>query len=359
LRVIIGRMDDHRRAHVAEFIASREAGEARRHAVGRIIGEFLADAGSDASAASASHALRTHLRLLHERGLHPNTVRKRLGVLKGYYRWAYSTGHVAAEALVAVEAVAAPRGSTNAARPLPYTDGDLKRLFDALDVRWPRLPDAQASKLAGRWRAGRSPYRRIRRHAVRLQLEAVIALALDLGLRRREVLALNVDDVHHDNAYVVVRNPDARGEVLREVPMTANARDAVAAWLNFRAALGVSHDWPWVALHAGPSIGQPMKPEAFNHMLRVYTGGGWSLKRLRDTCARRWVELGLLADALRELLGIASIEDVSPYLSVKCAPLAAEMARAAQSRKRLSGRAGLVVPDAIAARQPTPEFLPA
>lgn len=152
------------------------------------------------------------------------------------------------------------------------------------------------------------------RHAIRLQLDAVIALALQLCLRRREIYALDLNCVSDLNAYVVVAGAHVPWtQRARAVPFTESARKGIANWLEYRRLLGADHDRPWIALHAGPTVGKPMKPEAFDTLLRTYVGDGWSLKRLRDTGAVRWVNKGLGIEHLRQILGQSAIEDTLPY----------------------------------------------
>lgn len=70
-----------------------------------------------------------------------------------------------------------------------------------LDERWPLLADDEALHWLRRCDAGRSPYSRVR--VIRAQLDAVIALALQLALRRAEIHALDVNTAAFDNTYVM------------------------------------------------------------------------------------------------------------------------------------------------------------
>ena len=81
----------------------------------------------------------------------------------------------------------------------------------------------------------------MRVHAISTQLDAIIALALHLGLRRSEIFRLSVNDLHYENACVVVRS--GTGE-LRGVPWTSRAHFAVHNWLKCRDQLGADHDRP-------------------------------------------------------------------------------------------------------------------
>jgi hypothetical protein len=67
---------------------------------------------------------------------------------------------------------------------------DLRTLRSLLDERWPKLAPEDAERWLGRVKDGRSPYNRVRSHAIRCQLDANVALALHLGLRRAVVPVL-------------------------------------------------------------------------------------------------------------------------------------------------------------------------
>lgn len=299
---------------IHEFFTQRSLGDARRAAVARTLADLersLAPRGlADASASDLSAFLDDQL----AKGLHPNTVRKSRAMVRSFYGWLYERGEISADTLLAIRAIRPPAGSSRRPQPKPYRRGDLSELRLALDDRWPRMAADEACRYAAKWREGRSPYERIRRHAIGLQLDAVIALALEMGLRRSEIYALDIDAMHPDNAYVVVWGKDGPwGQTARTVPFTDDARQAVSDWIEFRSLLGAEHDRPWLALHAGPTATEPMKRDSFCRHLRTFVGAGWTLKRLRDTCAVGWINRGLSLEHARELLGLRSIEDTLPY----------------------------------------------
>src|SRR5204862_167682 len=64
-----------------------------------------------------------------------------------------------------------------------------------LDQRYPKLPRGEAEKWLRRYREGRGPYARIRLHASGCQLDAVVALALHLGLRLSEIFRASVNGI--------------------------------------------------------------------------------------------------------------------------------------------------------------------
>jgi integrase len=83
--------------------------------------------------------------------------------------------------------------ASKGAEPRPYTRNELRALQATLDERWPKLPHEDAEKWLPRFSEGRSPYSRVRVHAISTQLDAIIALALHMGLRRSEIFKLTVD----------------------------------------------------------------------------------------------------------------------------------------------------------------------
>lgn len=113
--------------------------------------------------------------------------------------WCYERRVIDAETLLAVRAVQLSAQCSRVAQPNPYRPKDLRALRAALDDRWPKLPTDEARKWLTRFRDGRSPYSRVRSHVIRCQLDAIIALALHLGLRRREIYALDMVTAHPDN----------------------------------------------------------------------------------------------------------------------------------------------------------------
>jgi integrase len=239
-------------------------------------------------------------------GTHPNTVRKQLTTLRAHYRREYERGRISADVLLAVLSVKPPIGSSRRPQPQPYRRKELSALWATLDERWPMLDEDEAWYWLRRWLDGRSPYSRIRTHAIRCQLEAIVALALYCGLRRREIFQLDLEAIHDDNAYVVVWRDQSSawtGDEYRVVPYTDSARAHIAPWCLIRTRLAPPRSRAWRSLHAEPTARDPMSRHTFDRLLRTYIGRGWSLSRLRATCAVSWAKAGLLPEHLRQLLG--------------------------------------------------------
>jgi integrase len=198
--------------------------------------------------------------------------------------------------------------------PQPYNRTQLRALRAIIDARWPMLAPDEADRWLRRVKEGKSPYSRVRVHAIRCQLDAIIALALHLGLRRAEIFRLDIRCVHYDNHGVVV--PDKSGSLdgkCREIPLTDAARLAIHEWIVCRYYLNAYHLGPWLNLHAERTKADQMTRHTFDKLLLTYIGTGWTLKRLRDTCAAGWVRSGMPLEYLRQLLGLSRIEDTLPY----------------------------------------------
>lgn len=212
--------------------------------------------------------------------------------------------------------------------PQPYNQTELRALRGTLNDAWPTLDSDELSHWVGRWQRGISPYSRVRAHAIRLQLDAIISLALQCGLRRAEILQLKQRWMHYDNVGVVVwEQPGPWEAACREVPYSARVRSAIWRWLEFRALIRPDHVSPWLNLWSAQAISQPLRPDPFNRLLRSYIGPQWSYRRLRDTCAVGWLNAGLPLEHVRCLLGLGSIEATLPYARLARGTLARRMER--------------------------------
>jgi len=286
----------------------------RRRATLRVLNELRAAMGSDCLASADAATVERVLGARVARGDGPGTLRKTRAIMRAYFEWAYRERVIDAETLLAVRAVRSPVVSSRAAKPQPYRPSELKAMRIALDEKWPKLAEDEVWKWLYRYRDGRSPYSRVRTHVLRCQLDAIIALALHLGLRRREIFALDIFTAHSDNDELIVWTDSERSvEKCRAVPVTEGERAAMSAWLDCRYAIAPEHKQLWLNVHAESMNRQPMTAEGFNRVLATYIGRGWSLKRLRDTCAAAWVRAGLPLEHVRELLGLARIEDALPF----------------------------------------------
>jgi integrase len=295
----------------------------RRRTAVRVLDEF---ASTLDSAHGSTNALRLLLGSLLERGYADGTLQKTRAVVLGFATWAWREGQISGDELLALRDVRLMGAPSREATPQPYRPTELRQLRAVLAERWPVLDEYTAARWLSRFRESRSPYSRVRTHVIGCQIRAAIALALELGLRRREIYALIVDGAHPDNSQIVVfRDMTREVETCRAVPNRTTTRRAVARWLACRNAIAPPHNAVWLNTHAGPTCARAMTAATFNRLLGTYVGVGWTLKRLRDTCAVAWVRTGLAPDKLQELLGVARVEDVLPFYRHIGGSLADEM----------------------------------
>jgi site-specific recombinase XerD len=263
-------------------------------------------------------------------GLHVNTVRKKLNMLRPFYSWAYAVGLVGGEQYFRLKLVKNPRGATGQSEPKPYTRKELTAFWAKLDETMPLVPErGDRSQAIKRWLRGTGPWRKVWRHAMHLQIEAAVRLALDMGLRRHEIFALGVNDLHYDNEYVVVHgkaDPKTGEKKIRQVPFTAEAREAVKSWLEFRALIRPKHDRAWLRLW-GPGYDTPMSWERFRKLLTGYVGAGWRWHRFRHTAGTEWLRAGMPLEKVSKLLGHGNIMQTLGYAEILKGDVAADMAK--------------------------------
>lgn len=138
---------------------------------------------------------------------------------------------------------------------------------------------------------------------------AVVALAAFAGLRVAEIAGLELDDVAISARTGRVRVRRGKGDTYREVPLPAEARSALGAWLAARGAI----DAP--ALFPGPN-GRALSVRALH---RAVAGAGkaagleLSPHPLRHTYVTRLVRRGVDLVTVAELAGHRRLESTRRY----------------------------------------------
>ena len=235
------------------------------------------------------------------------TVKKYGMCVRPFFGWGFDAGLYDGNDLMAIRRAQFPDVPKRV--PRPYSTKEIKKLWPALARAHP-LDDG---RFLDRWRRGTSPYKRIEHHAQHLQLAAICRLALDGGLRRQEIFDLSLDDMHYDNAFIVVQ--EGKGEKPREVPYTKVARAAVKEWIEFRTELAPPHDGPWLSLTKVGPKGIWLRRMSFRRfsMCLKDIGKPWELHRLRHTCATNWLRAGMPIEKVSRLLGHANLSETLGY----------------------------------------------
>lgn len=312
-----------------EYQEYHRISEARAKEQRALISNWSSTVSVDLGGVKSEH-LQSYAGHLMNLGYHPNTVRKKLNMLRAFLSWAYAAGLITGEQFLSLKQVKNPRGSSGKTKPKPYKKVEIQAFWAALDFTFPKVPaHGPRSQAVNRWKKGVGPWGRVYRHAMRLQIDAMVRLALDLGLRATEIFELSVDDLHYDNDYIVVRgkrDPNTNEVKIREVPFTKDSRQAIYDWLEFRALMQPEHDRPWLSCWAN-ARNTPMWKSRFDTLLQDTVGEAWAWHRFRHTCATQWVRVGMPLEKVQRFLGHSSIQQTLCYAEILKGDLATEVAR--------------------------------
>jgi integrase len=303
----------------ADYFVREQLSPGRREWVLHALARFSDHGGLPPEQLTDVH-LRAFLHSLVEAGYDVDYVRKYNHAIKPFYRWAWRDARIVdADHYMRIKEVSNPRGATGHAKPRPYKRTEIAQFWQELDAAWPLTE----GRWLDRWHEGKSPYRRVWRHGLHLQIEAIACLALMSGLRRQEIFNLSIDDFHPDNDYIVVRG---KTEVhtqpkIREVPYTDYGRMITERFLRFRDLMAPDHDRPWLIIDARVSPNHPLVPAhpqdalGWSSFIRQLNkvGPGWELHRFRHTCATEWLRAGMEIERVSRLLGHASIAQTLGY----------------------------------------------
>lgn len=226
------------------------------------------------------------------RRLKPATVNRRLVALKVFFAWAVREGLVASNPAVNIEMVKQVKS--------PPRWLDRKEQFAFLrEVR----KEVQLAEVKAGSNRHHPALRRARRD------EAMVALMLHAGLRVEEVCKLRLKDVELNarSGKVTVRG---KGGKVRRVPLNAEVRKALQAWLEVRP--DVDHDSVFVG-----QGGTPLTVRGVQKRVALYARRAGledcTPHVLRHTFAKNLVDLGVSLDRVAALLGHESLNTTAVY----------------------------------------------
>jgi site-specific recombinase XerD len=207
------------------------------------------------------------------KGMRYSTMNTEFLVIRRFFKWAHRSAHLSEPML---QTVTPPRADYQVFEPL--TDGEIKSIFTT---------------------TLRSP-----------QLTAIIALALECGLRRIELATLKLENVNFDNQTVRVLGKRRKWRI---VPFGDTFRQLVERHLVWRELIHPLSDTLFVNEDGTEFTGT--KLQARLDPIRKRTG----IKRLhwhlfRVTYANRFLALGGDSFLLRENMGHTSFKAVATYI---------------------------------------------
>jgi site-specific recombinase XerD len=248
--------------------------------------EALADAGSADISAFASH-------LLAARSYSPKSIRRKLSSLRTFYRFVKLTG----------------RRDTNPALEVPSPKIG-RSLPKALSVR-------DVEKLLATSLAGRSDM-------LRLRDRALLEVLYGSGVRRSELIGLNLEDVDLDRRQMRVIS--GKGNKDRSVLLTSAAADAMRAYLGHRprsaeAAFFLSRN------------GRRLSDSSLYKIFRTFVAlsgidPSATPHTMRHSFATHLYENGADLLTIKELLGHESLATTQVYTKVSLARLRSEFDKA-------------------------------
>ncbi|WP_298127794.1 tyrosine recombinase [Brevundimonas sp.] len=269
-------------AFLEMMAVERDASPHTLSAYGRDLAD--AEAATGGLMAADMEALEAWYAGLGRRGLSPATQSRRRSAVRQFYRFALAEGWRADDPSRRLDA---PRRGRSLPRVLSREE--IEGLLAAADA------------LEGR---------------ARLRLAALMELSYASGLRVSELLALRVEAVRRDPAWLIVRG---KGGKERLAPLNDAARAATAAWLAARDAARKpgAPDSPW--LFPSTSRSGHLTPRRFAQLLdQAASAAGIDPSRvsphvLRHAFATHLLEGGADLRVVQTLLGHADIGTTQIY----------------------------------------------
>jgi len=237
--------------------------------------------------------IREFVAALAERGLKAPTITRRINCLRSFFGFLVTNDYLAADPTIGIR-------SPKKARKLPVTltEQECRRLLDA---------------------AYQSHYTMLG-----FRDRAVLSLLLYTGLRRQELLELDLDDVDLRQGWLRVRR--GKGSKMRMVPLALEAISAIEDWLEFRPQC---RHQGLLATLTGKRLGRHGLQALFRKAL-LNAGimrPGLTVHSMRHTFASLLLRSGCDLMSIKEMLGHASLESTAIYLHIEMSSLKVAMNR--------------------------------
>jgi site-specific recombinase XerD len=163
---------------------------------------------------------------------------------------------------------------------------------------------------------------------------AIASLMLFCGLRSREVIDLELQDIQRDSDQIRVRG---KGDKDRILPLAPEAHSSLRRYLRRERPGNLKHDRAFVVLK-GRRRGEPMTPAGlrslFRHHRRRAAAPRANPHRFRHTFAVDMVRAGMSLPALMRLMGHSRIEMTLRYVNLSADDVREELLAALRQRDR-------------------------
>lgn len=224
--------------------------------------------------------LRRYLAHLHEKGMSPRTIQRRLSALRSFYKYALREGLVAENPL---EEIDSPKKEKRL--PVSITYEQVQHLFNQPDLATP----------------------------FGLRDRAIMELFYSSGLRLSEVVGLNRSDLDAKN---LVLNIFGKGKKQRQTPITVTAADWIARYLSHPER--EEKDPQAIFLN---KWGARLSPRSVDRHFAAYLKTSGLSERItphtiRHTIATHWLENGMDLKTIQMLLGHTSLATTTIYTHV-------------------------------------------
>ena len=162
---------------------------------------------------------------------------------------------------------------------------------------------------------------------------AIVGLMLLQGLRSKEVIALNLEDVQLAESKICVRG---KGNKIRVLPLASETVHLLDHYLRLErpAACGP----PLFVSLKGPARGARITPAGLRSLFRYHrrtsTVSGAHPHRFRHTFASDMVRAGISLPALMQLMGHGSISTTMIYVQISPRDVMEQYARAVAQKLR-------------------------
>jgi len=231
--------------------------------------------------------IRAFVAALAQRGLKAPTITRRINCLRSFFGFLVTNDYLAANPTIRIKS---PKKAQKL--PVTLTEQECRRLLDA-------AYQGHYTMLGFRDRA-------------------VLSLLLYTGLRRQELLELDLDDVDLRQGWLRVRR--GKGSRMRMVPLAPEAISAIEDWLEFRPQC--RHEGLFATL-TGKRLGRHGLQALFRKALSNagIARPGLTVHSMRHTFASLLLRNGCDLMSIKEMLGHASLGSTAIYLHIEMSSL--------------------------------------